>query len=194
MNMQQISGIVISTGFVLYVAAMLVAPQLYQEAVIANRLAIIAANQARWNLSQLFFGLGIGLPAIGFLLLTISQRTAQAAWLFYLGAAVFVAGAAIGMWLVYRQTLDPAAFWEGTQIPLIIGYGYLLLTMAGLLCLGLAMLFSGFPNWLGYLMAGSAAVFLIVGLVLRGQGGFFISILAYLVTFVAGIVIVIWRQ
>jgi hypothetical protein len=95
------------------------------------------------------------------------------------------------LWLDYRQTLDPAAFWEGTQIPLIIDYGFLLLTLAGMLCLGAAMLQGGFPNWMGYLMLGSAIVFLIATLITRGEGGFFISMFAYLVTFVGGIVI--WR-
>lgn len=190
MDMQR-SGIVISAGFVLYVIAMLVAPRLYQEPVIANRLAIIAANRTRWNVSQLFFALGIGVPVIGFFLLAISQRAEKIAMLYYLGTAVLVAGAVIGMCLVYRQTLDPEAFWEGAQVPLIINYGYLLLTLAGLLCFGVAMLLGDFSNWLGVLMVGSATVFLVSALLLRGAGGFALSILAYLVTFVVGIVI--WR-
>ncbi|HZD57127.1 MAG TPA: hypothetical protein VE136_10415 [Anaerolineales bacterium] len=191
MDTQRLSGIIISSGFVLYVLAMLAAPQLYQESVIANRLAIIAANRIRWNVSQLFFALGMGVPAAGFLLFGISQRIEKTAWLLYLGMGTLVAGAAIGMWLIYRQTLDPAAFWEGAQIPLIIGYGYLLLTSIGLLCFGIAILQGGFPTWLGYLMAGSAVTFSIAVLALRGGGGFFISILIYLVAFIAGIVI--WR-
>jgi hypothetical protein len=192
MNIQQISGIVISAGFVLYIAAMLVAPRLYQEPVIANRLAIIAANQTRWNLSQLLFALGPGIPAIGFLLLAFSQRGVPSGWLFWMGAVAFAGGSGFGMWLVYRQTLDPAAFWEGAQIPMIIGYGFLALTLAGMLGLGIAMLQAGFPNWSGYLIAGSAVVLLIITLVTRAESGFFISVLAYVVTFVAGIVV--WRQ
>jgi len=174
MNLQQTSGIVISAGFVLYVAAMVVAPQLYNTEDISQRFAV-----------------GAGVPAIGFLLLALSRQGALSGWLYWLGAAVFAGGSGIGVWLVHRQTLDPAAFWEGTQIPLLIGYGFLALTLAGMLGLGIAMLQGDFPNWLGYLVAGSAVTFLIVTLVTRGEGGFFISVLAYLVTFLAGIVI--WR-
>ena len=102
------------------------------------------------------------------------------------------AGSAIAIWLVYRQTLDPEAFWEGRQIPLIIGYGFLLLTLAGMLFLGIAMLKGGFPAWVSYLMAGAGLLFLLVTVVTRAEGGsFFVSVLAYLVTFVAGIVV--WR-
>jgi len=191
MNLQQTSGIVISAGFVLYLAAMVVAPQLYNTEDISQRMAIIAANQTRWNVSQLLFALGAGVPAIGFLLLALSRQGAPSGWLYWLGAAVFAGGSGIGVWLVHRQTLDPAAFWEGTQIPLLIGYGFLALTLAGMLGLVIAMLQGDFPNWLGYLVAGSAVAFLIVTLVTRGEGGFFISVLAYLVTFLAGIVI--WR-
>jgi hypothetical protein len=192
MSLLRTSGIVTSAGFILYVAAMVVAPQLYNTADIAERLSIIAANQARWNISQLFFALGPALPAFGFLLLAISQRQSQTISLYYLGTILFVAGSAIGIWLVYRQTLDPAAFWEGTGIPLVIGYGFLLLTSTGMLCLGIALLLSSFPAWLGYLMSISAVLLIIATLITRGEGGFLISIFAYLVIFVAGIVI--WRQ
>ena len=90
------------------------------------------------------------------------------------------------------KILDPAAFWEGREISLIIGFGFLLLTLAGMLALGIAMLQSGFPTWISYLMGGSAVLLIAATLVTRGEGGFFVSIFAYLVTFVAGIVI--WRQ
>jgi hypothetical protein len=192
MNLQQASGIVISSGFILYVIAGVVAPGLYGDENIANRLAIIAANQVRWNLSQLFFALGLGVPAAGFLLLALSQRDERATWLYYLGAASYGGGSLIGMVLVYRQTLDPAAFWEGGQLPLFIAIMLLLLS-AGLFCFGLAMLQGdNLPNWLGYLLTGSAVIFLIATLVLRGEGGFFISVALLLITFIAGIVI--WRQ
>lgn len=192
MNLQRLSGLIISTGFILYLAAMLVAPRLYQDENIANRLVIIAANQSRWNISQLFFALGIGAPALGFLLFALSQRGEKATWLYYLGAVLYGIGSVIGMWLIYQQTLDPAAFWESERIPLVIAITFLLIS-AGLLCFGLAIIQgNNLPNWLGYFMAGSAVIFLIAILLIRGQNGFLISIFVYLVTFVSGIFI--WRQ
>lgn len=191
MEIQRLSGIVISAGFTLYIIAMLVAPPLYQETVIANRLTIIATNRTRWNISQLFFSLGIGLPAVGFLLFTFSERPEKIFWLYLLGAMALITGAGIGMWLVYRQTLDPEAFWKGVKTPLLIGYGYLPLTFAGLFCFGVGMLQRNFPNWLGYIMMGSAVLLSMAIVFLRGRGGFFVSVIAYLVTFVAGMVLLL---
>ncbi len=192
MNITQFSGIVISAGFVLYVAAMVVAPQLYNTSDIDQRMGIITANQTRWNLSQIFFALGAGLPAAGFGILAFVQRGGLTGWLWILGAVAFAAGSAIGVWLVYRQTLDPAAFWEGTEIPKVIGYSFLALTLAGMLFLGIAMLQVNLPGWVGYLLVGSGGILLVATLITRAESGFFITVFAYLVTFIAGIVI--WRQ
>jgi hypothetical protein len=186
MNTQSFSGMVIALGFVLYVAAMLAAPRLYDTEDIGQRVAVIASSQVRWNVSQLLFALGAAVPAVGFVMLAFSQRGTRPDWLFFLGAVLFAAGAAIEMWLVYRQTLDPAAFWEGAQTPAIIGFGFLLLTLLGMLCLGIAMILGGFPPWMGYLLGGTAVLLLIVTAILRGQGGFFVSIIAYSVTFIVG--------
>lgn len=191
MELQDLSGIVISAGFVLYILAMLVAPPLYQESVIANRLKIIAKNRPRWNLSQLFFAIGIVLPAVGFLIFTFSQKPEKISWLYSLGSIALIAGAGIGTWLVYRQTLDPEAFWKGAQTHFLIDYGYLLATFVGLFCFGVAMVQGNLPNWLGYIMAGSAIFLSVATVFLRGAGGFLMSVVTYLVTFVAGIAILL---
>lgn len=191
MNAHQMSGVVIAAGLFFYVAAMFVAPRLYDTEDISERLHLIEENQARWNISQLFFALGPGVTAAGIAMLAFLQRSGTSAWLYGLGAALFAIGSGIAVWLVYRQTMDPAAFWEGTETPLIIGYGFLLLSLAGMICLGIAILQSSFPNWVGYFAIGSAVVLAIASLASRGQAGFFISIFIYLVTFVMGVVI--WR-
>ncbi|MFN2135496.1 MAG: hypothetical protein ACK2UK_06045 [Candidatus Promineifilaceae bacterium] len=127
MNIRQIpqfSGIIISAGFVAYIAAMLVAPQLYNTTDISRRLAIIDTQKARWYLSQILFALGPSLAAAGFLLLAYSRRQTPASWLYLLGTVLFAAGSAMAVGLVIRQTLDPAAFWTGEETPLLIGYGW----------------------------------------------------------------------
>jgi hypothetical protein len=64
MNMLKLAGVLLVVGFVLYLIAMFVAPRLYQEPDIGKHVAIIAANQTRWNVSQLFFALGLIIPAV----------------------------------------------------------------------------------------------------------------------------------
>lgn len=192
MSLQQVSGAVITIGSILYFLAMPVAPRVYREADIGRRAAIIAANGTRWIASQALFALGMLVPAAGFLLLSLSWGASQPGPLIFLGAAAFLIGAINGAYLIYRQTLDPAAFWEDTlPIPHIIGYLYIILTLLGLVIYGITFIQGGFPDWIGYLMTGAGVVMLIAFLVLRGEGGFFLSVLIYLVTFIAGIVIAV---
>lgn len=191
MSLQQLSGIVI-IGSISYFVAMPIAPRVYQEADIGQRAAIIAANGTRWLVSQGSFALGMLIPAVGFSLLTLSSRASQPLWLISLGAAAFLIGAVNGAYLICRQTLDPSAFWEN-RLPIsnIVGYLYIILTLLALVFYGIAFVQGSYPDWLGYLMTGAGAIMLLAFLVLRGEGGFFISVLIYLVTFIAGIVITV---
>lgn len=190
MNQVKVASLLLMAGLVLYFIAGVVAPRLYQEPNINIRVEKVSNNPIRWNVSQVFFALGIMLPAIGFLLLAAQLRGTQRSWLVYLGAAAFMAGAMIGTLFVYRQTLDPAKYWESTgPIPLIVAY--MVLTLTGLLFYGIAYLQNNFPGWLGYLIVGSSVIILAVFLIMRGGGAFVLSILIYIVAFVAGVVL--WR-
>lgn len=186
------SGLVIGLGFILYAAAMVAAPQVYQEKDIAIRVNILDRNPGRWLLSQWLFALGIASPAAGFLLMAIAQRSGTLGWLTILGATLFALGAVIGVWLVYVQTRDPAAFWAGTATAQWIGFGYLGLTLSGAICLGIALQSSGVPAWAGYLLAGSAGLLLVAALAGKGKLGFFVSVVFYLVTLVVGYAI--WQS
>jgi hypothetical protein len=189
MSLERIAGIVIIVGVVLYITAGFMSPRLYQEPDISQRVSIIEANRARWDVSQILFGLGIGLPAVGFLLLTLHLHGIQRQALTYAGAAAFILGALAGVIFVYRQTFDPVQYWESTQPSLLIG-GAVVLTLAGLLLYGVVFLHGGFPNWLGYVAVGAAVVLLAAFLVTRGTTGFVVASLSYLVTLIVGIVLV----
>ncbi len=73
-------------------------------------MAPLASNGTRWVVSQGSIALGILAPAVGFSLLAHSLRPLPLGWLIFLGAAAFLIGAINGASLIYRQTLDPAAF------------------------------------------------------------------------------------
>jgi hypothetical protein len=92
---------------------------------------------------------------------------------------------------IYRQTLDPGAYWRIVgPIPLIVAY--IVLTLAGLSFYGIAFRQGGLPDWMGYLMLVSSVILMAAFLALRGGGAFFLSVLIYAITFAAGIVL--WRQ
>lgn len=189
MSLERIAGLVIMVGVVLYIVAMFVSPRLYQEPDINQRVSIIEANRTRWNVSQLLFGLGIGLPAVGFLLLTLHLHDIQRQWAIYAGAAAFILGALSGVIFVFRQTSDPVQYWASTQ-PSALIVGAVVLTLAGLLLYGVVFIQGGFPKWLGYVAVAAAVVLLAAFLVTRGTTGFVVASLSYLIILIVGIVLV----
>lgn len=152
------------------------------------RLAAIQRHQSLWVISQVAFGLGAVIAALGYVLLaralgdqavaTVLPRTASLGML--LGALLW------GVNLVQRAT-DFAGFAQGTQPgwPFVV---YSLLTIAGLAVWGWIYLQSGFPGWLGWATIGLAAVVLVLFVTLRDMPPFVyyvISLLAVGVLFLS---------
>jgi hypothetical protein len=73
--------------------------------------------------------------------------------------------------------VDPVAFAEGM---------YFLLTEAGLAILGVAMLRSDLPIWIGWMLLGSMVLLFVLTLIYRDMVPYF-----YLVTLVVGIALVV---
>jgi hypothetical protein len=175
------------SGFVLFFLAGIVAPSLYQEPVIEQRVETISLNQSQWIFSQILFALGGLLPAIGFLLLAIHLQDKQNAWLINLGTAAILLETVFGVIFVYYQTLDPAKYWEMARpSPLLIVYIFLILT--GAFLYGLVFLQGAFPNWLGYVTIGFTILVALGILVLRVPV-FFAASLFYFVALIMGIVV-----
>ncbi len=192
MTQRQTAGIVLVIGFLIYILAMLLAPpRLYQEPAIEGRLRLIAAHPSRWYWSQLSFALGILIPVGGLVLFSLQLDGSANRWLSNLAAGAVLIGALAGVLFVYRQTLDPAPFWNSSQPirPILI---YLLLTLSGLALYGLLFLQDGLPAWLAILTSGAAIALLAAYLLSRGSGAFFVSVLAYVICLVAGVVM--WRS
>jgi peptidoglycan/LPS O-acetylase OafA/YrhL len=189
LGLQKTAGIAIILGVVVYVLAMFVSPRLYQEPDIGGRVNIIEENRSRWNISQVMFALGMGVTALGFLLLTLHLHGVHRQWTIYGGAASFIVGALLGVIFVYRQTFDPVQYWESAR-PSALIVGAVVLTLAGLLLYGIVFLQNDFPNWSGYIAVGAAVVLLVAFLLTRGTTGFVVASLSYLVTLIVGIILV----
>lgn len=183
--METIAGVIIISGVLIGVAAMLVSPRVYQEPSIEVRLGILEAERGRWLVSQFLFALGGILPATGFTLLAATWLGSQPAAPLVLGAAAFLAGGLAGAIFVYRQTFDPGAYWRATgPIPMIVAT--VMLSAAGLGLFGLVFLRAGYPAWLAWLMMLTGAVVALVFLVRRGGSGFWLSVVLSAVELVAG--------
>lgn len=186
MNLQQLAGILIIIGFVQSVIAMFTAPRLYQEPNIETRVAIVAANRGRWIISQIFFASGAVTTTAGFLLLTVHLAGLQGHWLIYPAFIIYALGALAGVLFVYRQTFDPARYWNYPgPIPMIVAN--VVLTLIGFFLYGIVFLQGEFPEWLGYLTVSSAFVFAIAGVAFKIPA-FFVDVLAGLIILVQGVV------
>ena len=187
MTLQRVAGIVIIVGVVLWIAAAVTSPpDVYDNTDIDTRMQILDNYPGRWILSQVLFGLGAIVPAVGLALLALHVRGDQGSWLLMATAAAFVIGGLLGALVVYGQTLDPVAFWEGTQSALP-QLAYSLLTVSALAVLGMVFVRGSFPDWIGYMSIGTAAVGAVALIVTNMGAGFFVASFIYLVSLIIGI-------
>lgn len=186
--LQRTAGFVIIIGVVLWLAAAFTSPPgVYSTSDISARLGILDTYSGRWTASQVLFGLGAVVPAVGLALLALHLRGDQGGWLPMAVGAAFVVGGLLGALVVYRQTADPASFWEGTQ-PALPGLVYAWLTVIALGVLGFLFVQGSFPNWIGYASIGLAGVGAIALIATGMQAGFYIVSIVYLVSLVIGII------
>ena len=112
-----------------------------------------------WRLGQPLYALGALVAAVGVGSLAVEDEASSALWLWGAGA-LLVLGALAWTWSVYRRALSPREFALG-QLPGRPFVAYVWLTLAGLLLLGLGILWGDWPAWLGWLVVGADAVFVI---------------------------------
>jgi membrane protein YdbS with pleckstrin-like domain len=78
-----------------------------------RKLEVIRASPTAWSVTQVLFGLGALVTAIGVGLLAYALRRQPSAWLIWVSVAVLVSAAVLWLWHLYRRTVDPVAFAEG---------------------------------------------------------------------------------
>lgn len=190
MNLQQYAGISLILGFIFILAASIVGPpRLYQEPESETRLEIIAHYPARWVVSNIFFALGGLITASGLLLFSLQIWGNANAWLISLSAVAYVLGTIAWVIFLYRRTINSSSLFTSYAFsPLTVALiGFIVI---GLLLYGIVFLQTGYPGWLGVVTIVGMA--LIGGAALFFPSQFFASFppqVIYLVTFVAGIVI-----
>lgn len=186
MDLRRLSAVLLIAAFVgMFLSSFLNAPGLYQTQDIDERLQIIDAHRGRWLASQAVVTGSALLLAAGFALLAWTLRETGVSWVPVLGGAAIVAGTLSGLYFVYLQTIDPRGGYSGVYpLPENVAYW---LWLAGQLLIGVAMLQSGMPAWLGYLTAGAALAYGVVFL-LTGAG-FMAPFLLALLALAIGIVL-----
>lgn len=150
MEEHRLVAILFILGSVLFMAAAFnPSSAVFAEPAPAAKLEIIMGQRALWSLSQLMFGAGATLTAMGVLVFALRSMDTSAGVPLLIGGAAMIVGALLWDIHVFQRAADPAAFVAG-DLPAWTFSAYTLLTMFGLIILGLAFVQVGLPPWLGY--------------------------------------------
>ena len=153
-----LAGVLVLVGSaVFFLGASLGVPRVFTESRPEQRLAMLEDRLSAWRLAQPLYALGPLIAAIGIGVLAGatagSGRVALA-----LSCLALVVGALSWSWATYLRGTDHRAFAEGT-LPGWPFAGYVWLTLAGLMALGIGLLLADFPVWAGWLTVGADVVF-----------------------------------
>lgn len=183
MSTERLAAIILIVGSVLFmIAAFMPVSRVFVEPSPAAKLEIITTNRTAWSASQVLFGLGASIAAIGLIFVAYHLRGTPGAVWAYIGLVAVILGAVFWDGHVYLRAVDPEGFVEGRLIGWLFP-AYALLTQLGLLAFGVAYLRAGYPAWLGGITVGGAVIFFIVYLVFKDIPPF----VYYVLTFIAGI-------
>ena len=173
MSIERVAGTFLFVGSVLFIiAAFMPVSQVYVAPTPAAKLQIIYSDPTAWIASQVLFGLGASIAAIGLGFVAYHLRTTPGAVWAYLGLGAVILGAVFWEGYVYLRTINPEGFAEGRPVGWLFP-AYALLTQFGLLVFGVAYLRAGYPAWLGGITLAGAVIFFIVFLILKDIPPFF---------------------
>jgi hypothetical protein len=185
-SLQKTSALVVMLGSVLFlIAAFLpISFRVFPEPSAARKLDALTSSPTAWFAAQIFFGLGALVTVLGVGLAAYGFRAQPFGGLAQASVAVLTLGTLLWVWHLGERTVDPAAFANGALSvwPLLLYFG---LTEAGLALFGVALLGSGLPAWLGWVVIGSMALFFAIVVIFRDIPPF----VFYAITLLVGIVL-----
>jgi hypothetical protein len=186
MNSQKVVGWLLVAGSLLFLAGSFSpVSRVYAEATADRKLEIILASGGGWALSQILFSMGAIVIAAGVTLAAYLARDRTISLLLRLSAAVLTAGAVLMTWHAYVRALDPRGFAHGT-LPMWDFIVYSLFTQVGLALLGIALVRSGFPRWVGRTATSGAVLFFLLMIIFGDMP----PLVYYFLTLLAGIMFV----
>jgi hypothetical protein len=153
-------GILLVVGSVVFlVGAAVGVPAVFTEPDPQARLRMLTGHLGMWRAAQPLYGLGPVIVAVGVGYLAAAAPTRGSRAILAGACAAMAVGALAWAWSLYLRGIRVAEFAFGT-LPGWPFAAYVLLTVGGLALLGVGLLASGFPVWLGRLTLGADLVFL----------------------------------
>src|SRR5215213_7644580 len=136
MRSERVAAAFLLVGSVLFIiAAFMPVSQVYIAPTPHAKLQIIYSDRTAWTASQILFGLGASIAAIGLGFVAYHVRATPGAVWAYLGLGAVILGAVFWEGYVYLRTIDPEGFAEGGPVGWLFP-AYALLTQFGLLVFG----------------------------------------------------------
>ncbi|MFZ0546665.1 MAG: hypothetical protein WAM60_14560 [Candidatus Promineifilaceae bacterium] len=186
MGLQKLAGVVVVVGSLFFFVAAFspISMAFFPESNSARQLEIIMNGRQAWTISHVFFGLGAVVTAVGIGLVAYHLRDLKGSSLAFLGVGAMVVGAVFWLWDVYLRTADPVGF-VGGSYPAWHFVAYVFLTLAGLVAVGVVLLRSGVPNWVGWVVVVGSLVFMMAFVVFKDLPPF----VFYLLTLLVGVMV-----
>ena len=173
-------------GSVLFIVAAFlpISFRVFPETSPARKLESIEAALGQWQAAQVLFGAGAVVTVLGIALYAMSVRREAFAPLVWTSVALLALAVVPWLWQVAARAADPERFAQGRS-PTWAYLASFLITEAGLAALGVALLSSPLPAWVGRALIVYVAVLAVLTLVFRDMPPFAF----YLATLVVGAVL-----
>ena len=183
MENPKFASLVILVGSLLFlVAAFMPYTRVFAEPDPEKKLAIIQKSSAQWDVGHVLFILSSLITALGLTLMIRSfGQSFQPFWV-WLAALALVLGAVLWSWHCLERLVSPEGFVQGENTAYLFLL-YSILTMAGLLVMGLFLLRTGLPAWLGWMLIGGTTLVAVLMIVFKDMPPF----VYYVFTLVLGI-------
>ena len=190
-GLRRISGAAIVLGSVLFLVGFFLpmSGSVFTATSAEEKLEIITESAGAWTASQVLLGLGAAVTLVGVALLAFDARDRSVAVLLWTATVIMLVGAGFWVWYVYARAVDTAAFANGELPAWTIPVSFAL-TEVGLAIFGVGLIVGPYPSWVGWIVAVSMVLLMVLTLAFGDLPEFFV----YVVTLLAGVVLLLSRE
>lgn len=178
--------LLIAGSLIFLIGASIGVPAVFSTADRGAKRRLLENHMARWQLAQPLYALGPIVAAVGVGLIATGLEGAVSVTLCLAAAVLLLAGACTWSYSCYLRGVRPIDFALG-KLPGWPFTTYVLLTLGGLALLGVSLLTSDHPGWIGWFVLGADVAFLALYVALRDIPPFLFYLLLILVGAVVAI-------